>query len=69
MTNYEIKQQGIQIGYNGKNGDAIVLVYNVDGALVALTNGDPVWQDSDPCGFEDLLNDEGINIGPCGRRC
>ena len=34
------------LGDNGEEGDRHVAVYLVAGTRVALTNGDPVWEDS-----------------------
>lgn len=50
------------LGDNGKSGDARVTVYELDDVRVAATNGDPVWEESDPAGFAELLESEGINL-------
>lgn len=36
-------------------GDARLIWFCVDGRNVIATNGDPVWEESDPEGFNDLL--------------
>jgi hypothetical protein len=36
-------------------GNDRVIIYQIGYDRVAETNGDPVWEESDPCGFADLL--------------
>lgn len=51
-----------KLGDNGKSGDARVTVYQLGDVLVADTNGDPVWEESDSAAFAELLESEGINL-------
>jgi hypothetical protein len=50
---YECRKLGIApeslepIATNGVTGDDLISVYELGGALVADTNGDPVWEESD----------------------
>jgi hypothetical protein len=44
------------------NADAALHLYSVCGELVFGTNGDPVWQVSDPEGFDALVAEYGIDI-------
>ena len=43
------------------NADAALHLYDVCGELVLGTNGDPVWQASDPEGFDALTLEYGID--------
>jgi hypothetical protein len=43
-------------------GDQKITVYQFGPVRVADTNGDPVWEESDPCGFADLMEEAGINL-------
>ena len=51
-----------KLGDNGKSGDAKVTIYRLGDVRVADTNGDPIWEESDPSGFSELLESEGINL-------
>ena len=51
-----------RLGDNRKHGDAKVVIYRLGVVRVAETNGDPVWEESDPTGFAELLESEGIAI-------
>ena len=51
-----------KLGDNGKSGDARVTIYQLGEVRVADTNGDPVWEESDPSGFLELLDAEGIKL-------
>lgn len=42
---------------NGMPGDAELCLWDCDGARVISTNGDPVWEDSDPEGFAALMEE------------
>jgi hypothetical protein len=37
------------------SGDSLVKIYDLGFARVAETNADPVWEESDPQGFAELL--------------
>lgn len=50
------------IGTNGKQGDARVIVFELRGVRVAVTNGDPIWEESDAVAFAELLETEGIEL-------
>ncbi len=52
----------VQLGDNGKSGDARVTIYMVGEVRVAATNGDPVWEESDPSAFAELLESEEIQL-------
>ena len=62
----EARKAGIstvtKLGTNGKTGDAKVTIYRLGDVRVADTNGDPIWEESDPSGFSELLESEGINL-------
>jgi len=51
-----------RLGDNGKTGDAKVVIYRLGEVRVAATNGDPVWEESDPAGFAELIESEGIAL-------
>lgn len=51
-----------ELADNGKTGDARVTVYRFGDVRVADTNGDPVWEESDPAAFAELMESEGINL-------
>ena len=51
-----------KLGTNGKTGDAKVTIYRFGAVRVADTNGDPIWEESDPSSFAELLESEGINL-------
>jgi hypothetical protein len=42
-------------------GDDRVTIYQIGCVRVANTNGDPVWEEADPCEFAELLAFAGIN--------
>lgn len=44
------------------SADWKITLYSVCGDLVFSTNGDPVWQVSDPEGFDALVAEYGIDI-------
>lgn len=48
-----ISSEGLLVASAGE-GDARLIWLRVDGREVIATNGDPVWEDSDPEGFEQL---------------
>jgi hypothetical protein len=52
----------ILLADNSKQGDARVTVYRVGDVRVADTNGDPVWEESDPSAFKDILDAEGFSL-------
>ena len=62
----EARKAGIstvtKLGTNGKTGDAKVTIYRLGDVRVADTNGDPVWEESDPSSFAELLESEGIYL-------
>jgi len=62
----EARKAGIstvtKLGDNGKSGDAKVTIYRLGDVRVADTNGDPVWEESDPSSFAELLESEGIYL-------
>jgi hypothetical protein len=44
------------------NGSARITVYRFGEVRVAVTNGDPVWEESDPEAFDELLAEYGITL-------
>ena len=45
------------IGTNGKTGDEKFTAYWFGGVRVIDTNGDPVWEDQDPCAFAEMMEE------------
>jgi len=45
---------------NGKLGDERVVVYEIGHQRVASTAGALIWEKSDPCEYDDLMTDEGL---------
>jgi len=45
------------IGTNGKTGDEKTTAYWFGGVRVIDTNGDPIWEESDPDGFAAMINE------------
>jgi len=45
------------IGTNGKTGDAKFTAYWLGGVRVIETNGDPVWEEQDPCAFAEMMEE------------
>lgn len=43
-------------------GDEKITVYQFGEVRVAATNGDPVWEESDPEAFDELLAEAGITL-------
>jgi hypothetical protein len=43
------------IGTNGKTGDAKTTAYWFGGTRVIDTNGDPIWEEQDPCAFAEMM--------------
>lgn len=41
-----------------------VTVYQYGDVRVADTNGDPIWEESDPIGFADILKEIGVSLIP-----
>lgn len=50
------------IGTNGKQGDARILVFEINGVRVAKNNGDPIWEEADTAAFAELMATEGIEL-------
>ena len=55
----QAKKDGITdaviIGTNGKYGDQKITVYQLGAIKVADTNGDPVWEDSCPATWAEMM--------------
>jgi hypothetical protein len=49
-----------KLGDNGKSGDHKVTIYQFGDVRVADTNGDPVWEESDPESFAEILEQCGL---------
>jgi hypothetical protein len=45
------------IGTNGKTGDAKFTAYWFGGVRVIETNGEPVWEEQDPCAFAEMMGE------------
>ena len=45
------------IGTNGKSGDDNATAYYFGGVRVIDTNGDPIWEESDPEAFAALMEE------------
>lgn len=43
-------------------GDNRIRIFQVGSVRVMDTNGDPVWEESDPQGFSDILAERGIEL-------
>lgn len=43
-------------------GDGKITVYQFGDMRVMTTNGDPIWEESDPCGFAEMLEEAGIEL-------
>lgn len=43
-------------------GDQKITIYQFGDVRVASTNSDPIWEESDPVGFADLLEEAGITL-------
>lgn len=45
----------VLLGTNGKAGDAMLKLWDCNGVRCIETNGDTIWDESDPDGFATLL--------------
>ncbi|MFZ4536881.1 hypothetical protein [Propionivibrio sp.] len=45
------------IGTNGKTADAMTTAYWFGGTRVIDTNGDPIWEEQDPCAFAAMMEE------------